>query len=120
MKIGISTKDNKLESSLDERFGRAPGFIIYDLASETFSYIKNEQNLTAAQGAGIQAAQNLVNSGADALITGNVGPKAYQVLSAAGIEVYLAANMTVNESILKFKKGQLEKAAKNNVEGHWV
>jgi predicted Fe-Mo cluster-binding NifX family protein len=120
MKIGISTRDNNLDSPLDERFGRASGFIIYDLEDDSYFYIKNEQNLTAVQGAGIQAAQNLVNSGADVLITGNVGPKAYHVLSAAGVDVYLATKMTVNDSILKYKKGQLKKTAKNNVEGHWV
>ena len=80
MKIAITSKEQTLEGYMDERFGRAPYFIIYNLENDTYQCIDNKQNLNSAQGAGIQAAQNITNTEAKALITGNVGPKAFQVL----------------------------------------
>jgi len=120
MKVAVSSKETMLESSLDERFGRAPHFIIYDLDENTYHSIDNSQNLNSAQGAGIQSAQNLANTGVQALITGNVGPKAFQVLQAAGVEIYLTKGSTVEQAIKNFKTGKLAKTESNNVDGHWV
>ncbi|MFZ5753615.1 MAG: NifB/NifX family molybdenum-iron cluster-binding protein [Bacillota bacterium] len=120
MKIALSCKGNTLDSPLDERFGRAPNFIIYDLEKNTHMSIDNAQILNSPQGAGIQAAQNVVNSGAEVVITGHVGPKAYRTLSAAGVDIYFAKGSTVKETIEHFKLGKLSKAEGNDVEGHWV
>lgn len=120
MKVAVTSKERKLESNLDERFGRAPYFIIYDLENDTYQCIDNKQNLNSAQGAGIQAAQNITNTKAEALITGNVGPKAFQVLKAAEIDIYLTQNTSIQEAIENFKAGKLTKTNTNNVEGHWV
>jgi len=120
VKIGISCQGDTLDSPLDERFGRASKFIIYDLDNNSFICIDNTQNLSSAQGAGVQAAQNVINAGAGVVITGNVGPKAFRALSAAEIEIYTASGLSVKEAIEKFKKGLLNKANSNNVEGHWI
>ena len=85
-----------LDSPLDARFGRAPRFLIYDLDSKTFEMIDNQQNLNAAQGAGIQSAETVARKGAKALVTGHCGPKAYRVLKAAGIRIYTSAVATVS------------------------
>ena len=82
MKIAITTSGNDLNAPLDSRFGRAPKFLIYDLEAKTFEIIDNEQNLNAAQGAGIQSAQNIARLGAKALVTGHCGPKAFRVLGS--------------------------------------
>ena len=120
MKIGLSSTGNNLESRLDPRFGRTSNFIIYDLENDSYVCLDNTQNLNAAQGAGIQSAQNLINAGAEAIITGNVGPKAYQTLSAAGVEIFLSSAVTIKEAIESFKQGKLVKSNSNNVEGHWI
>lgn len=120
MKIAISSSGPSLEAALDARFGRAQCFVIYDSDSGLFETIDNEQNLTAAQGAGIQAAQHVVNAGASALITGHTGPKAFRVLSAAAIEIFLSTDATVADAIASWKAGSLARIAEADVEGHWV
>jgi len=119
MLIAISSSENNLDSQLDLRFGRAKGFIIYDTESNDFEYIDNVQNLEAAQGAGIQAAQNVVNKNVDAVISGHCGPKAFKVLSTSGVKIYTADGGKVSEVIGKFKKGELQEATSADVEGHW-
>jgi predicted Fe-Mo cluster-binding NifX family protein len=119
MKIAFSTSGETLKSPLDSRFGRAPKFLVYDLDSESFEVIDNQQNLNAAQGAGIQSAETVARSGAKALVSGHCGPKAFRVLSAAKIKIFNADASTVAEALEKFKSGSLREAAAADVEGHW-
>ena len=86
MKIFFTTSGKALDSPLEPRFGRAPGFLMYDLDNGTFETFENT-NVNAAQGAGIQTAQTVVRLGATALVTGRCGPKAFQVLQAASIQI---------------------------------
>ena len=120
MKIAFSSTGDTLESALDQRFGRSPKFIIYDTDAATFVVVDNTQNLNAAQGAGIQSAQNVVNAGATALVTGHTGPKAFKVLEAAKIATYLSDAPTVQAALDAWKKGTLKASAEADVEGHWV
>src|SRR5574344_1573265 len=120
MLIAISASENNLDSQIDLRFGRAKGFIIYDLENNAFEFIDNVQNLDAAQGAGIQAAQNVVNKNVEAVITGHCGPKAFKVLSTSEVKVYTVETGKISEIIEKFKNGELQEAASADVEGHWV
>ena len=77
-------------------------------------------NLNVAQGAGIQTGQNIANLGVEAVITGNVGPNAFRVLSAAGVRIFLTEQQTVQDAIDLFKAGKLEEVKQANVEGHWI
>ena len=120
MKIAISTKGNDLDSKVDPRFGRASGFIIYDTDACGFKFVDNVQNLEAQQGAGIQSAQNIVEQGATALITGHCGPKAFRVLSSAGVAIYAGAEGTVRDAITKYKNNELKKIDSADVDGHWM
>lgn len=120
MKIAITTSGNDLNAPLDSRFGRAPKFLVYDLEAKTFEVVDNDQNLNAAQGAGIQSAQNIARLGAKALITGHCGPKAFRVLQAAKIKIYNTTASTVSEAIDQYRNGKLTEAASADVEGHWV
>ncbi len=119
MKIAITTHGKDLEADIDPRFGRARGFLIYDTDSADVQYIDNTENMQAMQGAGIQASRAIIDSGAMALITGNVGPKAFTSLNSAGIEIYIGASGTVKKTIEDFSSGNLKKADNANVEGHW-
>ncbi len=119
MKIAISAEGTELTDKMDTRFGRAGGFIIYDTESGKADYIDNKQNLESAQGAGIQSAKTVIDAGAEALITGNVGPKAFTALNSSKIDIYLFNGGTINDAIAAFKDGKLEKSSDANVEGHW-
>ncbi len=120
MKIALTTSGDDLNATLDSRFGRAPKFLIYDLDAKTFEVIDNEQNLNAAQGAGIQSAQNIARSGVQAIITGHCGPKAFRALQAAGIKIYNADAATVTEALDQYRTGKLMEAQSADVDGHWV
>ena len=118
MKIAITSQGCEIDSRVDSRFGRAANFIIIDIESGMWKCIDNEQNINAAQGAGIQAAKHVIDAGAEALITGNVGPKAYRVLNENGIKIYINAKGSVESSIEDFKNNRLECAGQATVEGH--
>jgi len=120
MKVAFTASGSTLDSPLDARFGRAPGFLVYDIDSSTAEFIDNQQSLNAAQGAGIQAAETVARSGAKALVTGHCGPKAFRVLSAAGVKVYNTNQPTVAAAVEAFKAGKLKPADSADVEGHWV
>lgn len=120
MKVAITTSGRDLSAPLDPRFGRAAGFLIVDTETDATSYEANEQNLNAAQGAGIQAAQNVASTGAKAVITGHCGPKAFRILSASEIAIYNTDTKTVQEAIDRFKQGELTEAQQADVEGHWI
>ena len=119
MKIALTASGETLESPVDPRFGRAPKFIIYDTESGEFEAVDNSQNMNAASGAGIQAAQNVSELGPEVLLTGHCGPNAFRTLSVAGIKVIVGAEGTVAEAIEQFKAGTLKPAETPDVEGHW-
>jgi predicted Fe-Mo cluster-binding NifX family protein len=120
MKIAITTSGSDLNAPMDSRFGRAPKFLIYDLDAGAFEVVDNRQNLNAAQGAGIQSAQNIARLGVKALVTGHCGPKAFRVLQAGGIKVFQSFAPTVGEALELYKAGKLPEADDADVEGHWV
>ena len=119
MKIALSTSGSDLSAALDTRFGRAPKFLVLDLENGEFEIIDNQQNLNAAQGAGIQSAETVIRSGAKALVSGHCGPKAFRVLSSAGVKVYNSDAATVAEAVEQFKQGKLKEAGGADVQGHW-
>ena len=120
MKIAVTSQGPDLNSQVDPRFGRAKSFIVVDTETDEFSVHDNSQNLNAAQGAGIQAGRTVVDLGVAAVITGNVGPKAFTTLQAGNVKIYLGASGTVKEAVEKFKAGQLQGTERANVEGHWA
>jgi len=119
MKIAISSQGKELDSPLDPRFGRAQGFIIYDLETGDHSYMPNNQNLNLPQGAGLQTAQNVAAAGVDAVVTGHVGPKAFTALSKGGIGIYLCDEKFVSLAIQAMSEQRLRPADQADKEGHW-
>jgi predicted Fe-Mo cluster-binding NifX family protein len=119
MKIVITAGGSTLDSPVDQRFGRASRFILFDTKTRDHTTIDNAQALDSAQGAGIQAAETVARAGAECLITGHCGPKAFRVLSAAGIKICTGAGGSVAEAIAAFESGKLAPAQGADVEGHW-
>jgi predicted Fe-Mo cluster-binding NifX family protein len=117
MKICITSKSNEPDSDIEPRFGRAPYFIIADTENGKLEAIENPA-AGATGGAGIQAAQEVAKMQADVLITGNVGPNAYEVLSTAGIEVVTTSGVSVKEGIEQYNKGTLEKVSGPTARAH--
>ena len=120
MKIAITATGKDMSSNVDPRFGRAKYFLVVDTDTNEAAAHDNTQNLNAAQGAGIQAGETVARLGAAAVVTGNVGPKAFRTLNAAGVKVYLCGQMSVTDAVEKFKGGELKEATSANVEGHWA
>jgi len=119
VKVVFTTSGNHLDSPLDSRFGRAPKFLVYDLDTETFEVMDNQQSVNAAQGAGIQSAEAIARSGAKAVVTGHCGPKAFHVLAAAGIKIYQSDAETVAAALEQYRRGSLSEAGDADVSGHW-
>jgi predicted Fe-Mo cluster-binding NifX family protein len=106
------------EAPIDPRFGRAAHLILFDTKTRTFTPLNGATDPNAVQGAGIQAAQAVADSGAAALVTGNCGPKAFRALNAAGVTIYLAADMTVAEAAERLADGRLQPAQGATVPAH--
>jgi predicted Fe-Mo cluster-binding NifX family protein len=119
MKIVITAEGPNMESPIDPRFGRAKYFLLIDSETGSSTAHDNAQNLNAAQGAGIQAAQNVVGLGAEAVLTGNVGPKAFATLQAGQVAIYTGATGTVRDALDQWRSNKLQAAGKANVQGHW-
>lgn len=121
MKIAICSLENNEQSKISERFGRAPWIAVYDNDSKKWEFIENSQNLNAMQGAGIQTAQNVINTEVQAVITCNTGPKAMKVLQSAEIKVYeVSAGKRIVECVVFYEAGKLACLETANVEGHWA
>ncbi len=118
MKICISASSASLDANVDPRFGRCPYFVIVDSETMKFNSISND-SINAAHGAGIQAAQTVANIGVNVVITGNVGPNAFNVLSASGIKIVTGASGNIRETVEKYKKGQLKEVGNPTVGGHF-
>ena len=120
MKVIVTAQGNEPSSEIDPRFGRAKWLVVFDSETGNFQAHDNELNLNAAQGAGIQTGRNIANLGANAVITGNVGPNAFKTLAAAKVKVFLAEKQTVQQAIDSYNAGKLKEVDQANVEGHWV
>jgi len=119
MKVAITASGPDLSSQVDQRFGRARYLLVVDLPERTVQAVDNQAGMNAAQGAGIQAAQNVVDNKASVLLTGHCGPKAFRALKAAQIDVYLTPAGTVEEALDQFEAGRLTPTASADVDGHW-
>jgi predicted Fe-Mo cluster-binding NifX family protein len=113
MKIAIASSGKTLESQVDPRFGRCPYFLIIDSETEDFEVFEN----TAGQvprGAGISAAQIIVDKGAGAVIAGNFGPNAINVLGASEVKIFGGVfGVIAKEAIKQYRSGELKETTAN-------
>lgn len=120
MKIAISAQGTALTDPVDGRFGRARWLVIYDTDEQKIvETIDNSSNYNAPQGAGIKTAETVVNKGCEAVITGHLGPKAFNVLKSAGVKGFTGASGTIQSTIENFSEGKLKEALEADVKGHW-
>jgi len=101
MTIAFAISGEDLDSPIDARFGRAPNFLVYDTGSGTFELIPNIA-LGSGQGAGLKAAEIIIRSKVKAVVAGEFGPKANDMLSRADIRIYSSESMTVRQALAQF------------------
>jgi predicted Fe-Mo cluster-binding NifX family protein len=109
MRLAVTATGATPDSTVDDRFGRCRYFVVVNTDDGSFEAVENDASV--GSGAGINAAQLLVGKGADAVVTGNCGPKAFSVLDAAGIPVHTGASGTVSEAVAAFQCGELAAAS---------
>jgi predicted Fe-Mo cluster-binding NifX family protein len=118
MKIAVSATGPTLGAEIDPRFGRCQYFIIIDPETMQFEALENSSAM-AGGGAGISTAQTIAGKGVEAVLTGNCGPNAYEVLSAAGIKVITGVAGKVQDAIQGYKSGKFQASSQPNVAGHF-
>ena len=118
MKIAVSATGPGLDAQIDPRFGRCQYFVIVDPDTMEFESITNT-GASSGGGAGIAAAQQIAGKGVEAILTGNCGPNAYQVLSPAGIKVITGVSGVVRDAVQEYKSGNLQATSQPNVSGHF-
>ena len=117
MKIIITATEKDLNAPVDPRFGRCQYFITINPETLEFNALENDQK-NAMGGAGVQAAQTVANAQVDAVVTGAVGPNAFQTLKAANVKIYTGANGTVKDAVDAFKNGSLQETETSTVGSH--
>ena len=107
MKVAISVKENQLDAAVDPRFGRCAHLIVVD--TDTMEIVGGGRNeyADAAGGAGTQTAQWVIQLGAEALLTGNLGPNAFNVIKAGKIRMFTGVSGTARDAVKEFLDGKL-------------
>ncbi|MFC1920259.1 NifB/NifX family molybdenum-iron cluster-binding protein [Chloroflexota bacterium] len=113
MKIAVSVMTPTLDTNIDPRFGRCQHILIIDAETMQFEVIENS-NTAASGGAGVSTAQMISGTGVDAVLTGNCGPNAYQVLETAGIKVITGVSGTAKDVIEDYKSGKYQPSSQPN------
>ena len=106
MKIIIPSEEKSFESQVCQSFGRTPFYALYDTENGQYSFLDNSAAASSG-GAGIKAAQAIIDCGAEAVITFRCGENAANVLTPAGIKLYRAQEGTVSGNIKLFKEDRL-------------
>jgi predicted Fe-Mo cluster-binding NifX family protein len=118
MKVAITAKDNKgLKAKVDPKFGRSSYFAIVNLNDMKVDFVANSAR-DEASGAGVKAAQIVVDKGVEGLISGNIGPKAFNGLNNAGIKIYSTDKDTLEATIDAYNSGRIEELNSPTKGGH--
>jgi predicted Fe-Mo cluster-binding NifX family protein len=117
MKVAISSSGPDLSSPVDPRFGRASYLLIVDSDTMAYEAVENP-SIAVARRAGMHTAQIIADKGAQAVLTGNIGPSAFDALSATGIEMVMRVRGTVRSAVERYLQGQLQPAGQSNLQPH--
>lgn len=106
MKIAMPVDEKSMETTVCQSFGRTPYFLIYDTELKESIFLDN--SAAASQGgAGIKAAQTIVDNNVEALLTPRCGQNAADVIKSANIKIYKTINDSINDNINALNDGKL-------------
>lgn len=111
MRIAISIQTPDANALVDTRFGRCRYFCIADTADGSRSVADNSAGANSAQGAGFKAVETVAKLGVEAVVTGQLGPKAESALKAAGIPAYAVEGGTVDDALALLAENKLRRIA---------
>jgi predicted Fe-Mo cluster-binding NifX family protein len=114
--LAVGANGKSLEAKVSPLFGRARFFILVDPDTLEWEALDNLKNLTSPEGVGVATATTLVKKNIRTVVAGRCGPKAFQELQAAGVEVVLNAHGTVRQTLAAFIKGELTRASESNIQ----
>lgn len=109
--IAIFTAQNQtLESLKDDRFGRCPWFIKMDTVTNQWEAFPN-LGVGHSSGAGVAAAQFVIDQKAEAVISGDFGPHAVDAFRAANISMFLYSKdiSSIQQAVESFKQENLSR-----------
>lgn len=107
MIVALPMDEKSLTAIVANNFGRATYYLFYDMENDTVSFINNTAAMSRG-GAGIKAAQIIVDNKADVLLTPRCGENAADVLLESKIEIYRSIEGTAQTNIDAFKAGKLQ------------
>ena len=107
MKIGISAKGKNREDLLDLHFGRCDYFQVFDSENNTIKVLENK-GISASGGAGVVAANQIIDEEVEVVITGSLGPNAFKLISKAGISPYKCEELPIKDVLIKYRNNELE------------
>lgn len=117
MKVIVSSSGSDMDSSVSQVFGRAEYYILADTDDLSHEALENPAT-GQSSGAGVMAAQFVLEQAPGALISSNIGPNAFQVLSAGSVECFAAPDGTVKEAVEAFSRGELTSLSSPNARSH--
>ena len=106
MKIAIPVDEKSVDSNVCVSFGRTPYFLIYDVDTKESVFLDNSAAASTG-GAGIKAAQTIVDNKANVLLTPRCGENAADVFKAAEIKIYKTTTASPKDNIDAFIDGKL-------------
>lgn len=114
MIIAMPVDKDNMETSVGTSFGRTAYFLIYNTDTKESQFINNEA-ASSRGGAGVKAAQTVVDSKADVLITPQCGENAAEVIKSAGMDIYSSNGSSAKENIDAMIAGDL--SSLDNIHG---
>ncbi len=106
MKIAIPVNAKDIKSSVCDSFGRTPYFLIYNTETNEETSVDNSAAASTG-GAGIKAAQIIIDNQVNALLTPRLGTNAADVLKSANISIYKAISGSAKDNLDAFVAGKL-------------
>jgi len=116
-RICLTSTGPRMTDAADPRFGRCAYFLFVDHASGEVEAVPNEARLLG-NGAGIQAAQDIIRRGAGIVITGDMGPNAHRVLAAAGVRMFVGVSGTCESALEGYRRGAMKEITAPTSRGH--
>lgn len=120
MNVAVTSLEADMCSGVDRRFARARYFIVVDSDTGRFTAHPNPHSLNEGQDPRLHVAQDVVGMGVDAVITGNIGHKAFSTLQEEDVDVYVGAEGSVNDAVEQWCTGRLGRSAGLRFERHRV